>query len=78
MLQETTQERRSIVLLEKGFYYHIRTSRAVWSRVQVVERSRYYIRVFYMVMQRRRRKRQLVKRVEDLPVLEIIEARRYQ
>lgn len=76
MLNETTYERTKVGLIKKGFYY-IRTTRAVWSRVQVVDRSRNYVRLFYTVVRRRRRKTRHLKRVEDLPIGTIIEARRY-
>lgn len=76
MLQETTYERAKVGLIKKGFYY-IRTTRAVWSRVQVVSRSRHYVRIFYTVAKRRRRKVRHLRCVEDLPIWAIMEARRY-
>jgi len=81
MLQETVYERTKVGLLRKGFYY-IRTTRAVWSRVQVVGRSRNYVRIFYTGMKRYRVRRggwktRCWRCVEDLPIRAIIEARRY-
>lgn len=84
MLQETTYERKKVGLLKKGFYF-IRTTRAVWSRVQIVERSRNSVRVFYMgvesyrVQRGRRRfwKTRRVRCVRDLPIRAIIEAKAY-
>lgn len=81
MLQETVYKRKRIGLLTKGFYY-IRTTRAVWSRVQVVSRSRRYVRVLYVAIERYRArhgrwKTRRVLRTEDLQIWTITEARRY-
>lgn len=81
MLNETVYERTRVGLLKKGFYY-IRTTRAVWSRVQVVERSRHYVRIFYMGVERYRTHRgrwrtRRARCIKDLPIRAIIEARRY-
>ena len=81
MLQETTYERKKVGLIRKGFYF-IRTTRAVWSRVQVVDRSRSYVRIFYMGVERYRVRRgrwrtRRTRCVEKLPIRAIIEARRY-
>jgi len=81
MLQETTYERQKVGLMKKGFYF-IRTTRAVWSRVQVVSRSRHYVRIFYMGAARHRTRRgkwqtRRWRCVEKLPIRAIIEARRY-
>jgi len=81
MLQETVYEKKSIGLLKTGFYY-IRTTRAVWCRVQVVARSRRYIRILYLATERRRVrngwwKTHRVLRTEELPIWAIVEARRY-
>ena len=77
MLNETTHEGKKVGLLKKGFYY-IRTTRAVWSRVQVVSRSRHAVRIFYVLAGRYRgKRRRCLRRVEDLPIQSIVEARRY-
>ncbi|KKN52382.1 hypothetical protein LCGC14_0612990 [marine sediment metagenome] len=72
MLQETVYQKKSVGLLKKGFY-HLRTAKAVWSRVQVVERSHQYVRIFYT--RRIRRKRQRI--VQKLLISTILEAKRY-
>lgn len=80
MLQETVYERTKVGLLKKGYYY-IRTTQAVWERVQVVDRSRRFVRIFYIVIKRYRKRGQWRTRylrcVEDLPIHMIVEARRY-
>lgn len=81
MLQETTYEKQRVGLIKKGFYF-IRTTRAIWSRVQVVDRSRNYVRIFYIGVERYRarhgRWRTRRKRcMEELPIRAILEARRY-
>jgi len=81
MLQETVYERKKVGLIRKGFYF-IRTTRAVWSRVQVVSRSRSYVRIFYMGVERYRVRRgrwrtRRLWRTEELPIRAILEARRY-
>ncbi len=79
MLYETVYQKKCVGLISKGFYY-IRTTQAVWSRVQVVERSRYYVRIFYTITQRSRRRqgKGMTRRcVERLPIATIVEARRY-
>lgn len=73
-LQETVYQKKHVGLICKGFYY-IRTTRAVWSRVQVVERSRRYVRIFYIRWDRWRRRP--IRCVEKLPLRAIVEARRY-
>lgn len=72
MLQETVFQGKRVGLIRKGFYY-LRTTRAIWGRVQVVERSRHTVRIFYTISRRRRR----IRCVEDLPIQAIIDARRY-
>jgi len=81
MLQETVYKRTRVGLLRKGFYY-IRTTRAVWERVQVVSRSGRVVRIFYIVMKRYRKRGgklriKYQRCVEDLPIHSITEARRY-
>lgn len=80
MLQETVDERKSVGLLEKGFYY-IRTGRAVWGRVQIVDRTRRSVRIFWIETRRHRRRGKWRTRrlrcIEDLPISTIIVARRY-
>lgn len=81
MLQETTYERKKVGLLTKGFYF-IRTTRAVWYRVQIVDRSRRCVRIFYMGVERYRTRRgrwrtRRLRCVRDLPIRAIIETRRY-
>ena len=81
MLQETTYERKKVGLLKKGFYF-IRTTRAVWCRVQVVDRSRHRVRILYRGIERFRTRhgRWRTRRLwctEKLPIRAIIEARRY-
>jgi len=81
MLQETIYERKKVGLLRKGFYF-MRTTRAVWGRVQIVGRSRRYVRIVYRGVERyrTRRGRWRTRRLwctEDLPIRAITEARRY-
>lgn len=81
MLQETIYTRKRVGLIKQGFYF-IRTTRAVWSRVQVVSRSRRYVHVVYMGVERYRthRYKWRTRRVwltERLPIRTILEARRY-
>jgi len=77
MLQETVHQKQRVSLIRRGFYY-IKTTRAVWSRVQVVEHSRRYVRIFYVVIRRQGKwKTQRIRRVEKLPICSIVEARRY-
>ncbi len=81
MLQETIYQRKKVGLLRKGFYF-IRTTRAVWSRVQIVNRSRHRIRIFYIGVERRRSRNgrwhtRRLQCVETLPIRAILEARRY-
>ena len=82
MLQETIYTRKRVGLIRQGFYF-IRTTRAVWSRVQVVNRSRHYVRIVYMGVERYRIRRykwrtRRVRLTEKLPIRAILEARRYQ
>lgn len=80
MLNETTEERRVFGLLTEGNWY-IRTSLAIWDRVQIVGRSRRAIRIFYTISKHyRKRGKWIVKRkrcIEEIPVHTIQEARRY-
>ncbi len=84
MLQETIYERKKVGQLERGFYF-IRTARAVWDRVQIVDRTRSCVRIFYMGVEHYRIRRKgrtfwktrRVRCVQSLPIKWIIEARPY-
>lgn len=81
MLNETVLVQKRVGLLKKGFYY-IKTTRAIWSRVEIISRSRHCVRILYTGIRRSRtpRGRWQTLRVwltEDLPIHWIIETRRY-
>lgn len=82
MLQETVLLRKKVAILKTGYYY-IRTTRAVWCKAFVVERSRRRITIAFKVPHHfRRRPGQEVHRgqglvYERLSIRTILEARRY-
>lgn len=80
MLQETVEERKTFGLLIEGHWY-LRTTKAIWDRVQIVGRSRRTIRIFYILTQRyRKRGKWVTKRrrcIEEIPIHIIQDAQRY-
>lgn len=80
MLQETTVERKAFGLLTKGSWY-IKTSRAIWDRVQIIGRERRAIRIFYTLTRRYRKRGKWIiqrkRRIEEIPIHTIQDARRY-
>lgn len=84
MLQETIYERKNVGQLKLGFYF-IKTSRAVWDRVQIVELTRSCVRIFYVGVEHVRIRRhgrtyyrtRRIRCVKSLPIKWIVEARPY-
>jgi len=75
MLQETVYKRKRVGLLKRGFWY-IETTRAIWDRVQIISRSRSYIKILYIEVARRG-KRQSRRVIKELPIRTITTAREY-